>query len=467
MLITPPGGVATDMTKYVLWDQWSVQQELGRQGATAMFVLESQISSGTQHQTPMSLICKPMSIISFVDLTIGETIFAGLVSDPYLTFVSATVIQYWLTCVDFTYYADSAIVNGNFAAQSAGSMFAAVTAAANSQFNQSGCGITADPANPDGPPVAGGLQINNLQLTDAWDQICQAVSWNNDYAWYVDEARVAHFGSEVDTAFAVPSGITIYDDLLTQPQQPSQTVGFIDKGQMNRYEWDGSDLRNACITQGASTSYTTTDTWQADAVTAQWTLTYDLDSSGSLTLTVAGVAQTIEVVSDTANPTSQYQIVQSANGVWSLVPGTAAVPSSGAVALSYTYNQPLTASFVDTFSTAQYAGPNGGIYGVFLSDNTLTTNLLALDEARAQVAQYGYVQERFTFTTVANWPGHIKIGNVFYLNSVWIPDAQNNYTLGIIDTYIVTRNSIQGLAGGYRQYQVTAVRQHNLIWVPT
>jgi hypothetical protein len=462
--VTTPTGSPYDLSSYCEDTQWSVQQEYGRQGSTATFVLTAPTgySDPSATDTYLTTRVKPFSTVVFTDTGTGAVIFAGIAQQPYLVFLSATVIQYWVQCVDYTFYADNALVNASYPPMAGDQIIRQLCSDAN---NGNGCGITPGVVTS-APPVTA-FQSNYLQLTDAWDQVGSLVSWQNDYNWQVDSEL--HVNWETSQAIASPAlqnsvGYVTFSDSPETEGAMTTTLGYIDVSQMFQYIWDGSSLRNECVVQGANITKTTTQTWQGDGVTGSFTLTYDLDGSVDATLTVGGIEQSVSVVTDVATTTSDYCLVQSTiDGLWSLVNGVSGPPGAGQViSLSYTYNVPITQVYKDTTSQAQYDGPNGGVYAVYLSDNTLTTNAMALARAQSEVAQYAYVLETFTFTTAWGWPGHVDVGDAIWVSVRYIPDALNNWDIGIDDVYIVIRNNIQGGQVGYRQYQVTAVRYHTL-----
>ena len=490
---TPTGTTPSDVSTFCEDTQWSVQQEYGRQGSTATFVLTAPTgySFAGSKDTALTLLVKPMSTIALIDTSTGALIYAGIIQQPYLVFLSATIIQYWVQCVDFTYMVDSALVS-----YSPGPL-PGDQIVKNLIYNANGGGGTAETSNlgvqpgaVSSAPTISGFQSNYLQLTDAWDQVGNLVSWQNDYNWQVAASLVDDWETQleggasiadilnvvvnwqteqdiVNSAVAANGGGPLFTDDLSDLVGNVMTadVGLIDISQMFQYIWDGSSLRNQCVVQGANITKTTTDTWQGDGVTSQFQLTYDLDGSVDATLTIGGEAASVSVVTDVATATSDYCLVQSTiNGTWSLVNGVDGPPGAGqTISLAYTYNVPITVSVPSSASQAQYDNPyNKGVFAVYLSDSTLTTNSMAYQRAAAEVNQYCYVLETFTFTTAEGWPGHVDVGDCITISTQFIPDAYNDWDVGINDQYVVIRNNIQGTQVGRRQYQITAVRYQGL-----
>jgi hypothetical protein len=438
---------AFDASPFLENDTWYVQEEYGRQGATAYFVLHDEflISASLPHETNLTLVTKPMSQIVFTDPDIDVILFAGLLTDPTFVFLAATLAEYQLNCRDWTYYSDTRLVTASYLNKTVKYMVA-------DMVNNSNTGLTPDPDMPDGP-VVNAVQFDHVALSDSIDQLSQLASWQSDYAFWVGYDLILHWGNELDSPV---SGVTVTDAVTTSP---TSTLAFIDLAQQFTYEWDGTTLRNSCTVRGASKSQSQTDMWGGDGTTTSFPLSYDLDQSGALTLTVGGVGKTISVSSDPPTATTQFVLIQAPNGQWFLALGTSGVVGSGqAVSLTYTASIPITGKYTNPESVAQFDGPNGGVYEIFLADNTILTSQVAYSRARSEVQQFGDVLERFTFSIAENWPGHLRTGDAFYANMAYLPDSRNNWIVGIDDYYIVVQNTINGVQGGRRRYDIVAVR---------
>ena len=72
--------------------------------------------------------------------------------------------------------------------------------------------------------------------------------------------------------------------------------------------------------------------------------------------------------------------------------------------------------------------------------------------------EYAYAVERATFTSSPDWLGWVRSGQTLTYVNQFIPDARNNYALGVNDTFLCIANRIDLTDGGYRQAQITAVR---------
>ena len=234
-------------------------------------------------------------------------------------------------------------------------------------------------------------------------------------------------------------------------------------GQNFGYEWDGTSVRNRILVQGANQviSHTTvptgtpTDAWKANGTQHSWPLRHT--PNGSLALYVGTASTSVDLVQAASTSTATWQVAQNANGQWFL--NTATAPANGIVIrLWYDYLVPIVAQANDFASQNLYDGPNGGVYSEFISDSSLTTVPMALNRAQRERQEYAFAAERITFTTTEEFLGWVRAGETCTVVNQFIPDAQNSYSIGINDSFIVVSNSINFVDGGYRQMQVTAVR---------
>src|SRR5207302_2054421 len=110
--------------------------------------------------------------------------------------------------------------------------------------------------------------------------------------------------------------------------------------------------------------------------------------------------------------------------------------------------------------------PNSGVFQVAIKDKTILDVGTAQLRASNQLAQYSKLQERMNFTMVDNWPGHLKAGDTFLLQSQFIPDSQSSPpfsgTIGSVSgaTFFCHSVDISPAEGksGYRTYQIMAQR---------
>lgn len=438
-----------DMTQYLIQDTWYIQEEWGRQGATAYFEITDEYGSSTIHQSAVTVPgSKALSQIRLTDPAKNATLFQGLMANPAMVWEGAQKQTFRLNCRDYTYYADSRLVTASFKQQTMGSI-------ATQLVDTSNTGLTIDPNVPDGPVISS-IQFDHVPLSDALDQLCQLASWQADFGFWVDYNQVVHIADE---ATSRSSGVTVYDDAITGGGVLDASHAFIDLGQQFLYEYDGTQLRNTVTVRGASKTQNQTDKWGGDGQTTQWPLSYDVDTSSPITLHVAGVAKTVSVSTDPNTATTDFCLIQSAIGQWFLTPAVASTPTSGQlIQLDYTAQVPVQAVYQNGESVSQYGGPNGGIFEEFVQDDTLKDASAAYSRARSEVQQFGLAQERITFSIMESWPGYIRTGDWFTLNSIWLWNARGPYVVGFNDQYLVQRLTLAGTQANRRRYDIVGVR---------
>lgn len=454
--VTPPGGSPVNYTTKLTFTgssgQMGISQNFGRQGDTAQFVLSDDYSvSGTP-----SLIIKAMSQVKLVDNTAGLTLFAGVCNDPQLQPASPTLNEWQLNCVDYTWYADNAIVHGTFIGQTVDQIIIALTQQAN-------CGISAAKVANGGfvapGPTLASFVLNYDTLANAWRKLATLAAQVTPYGWYVDENRALHF---YDSTTALPSGVT-FTTSPTAAGLGSLTQAHFDWNASGTYEWDGSSVRNRTLVQGANQTIphgpvtkAPTASWRGNDVQTSWPLQYTV--TGSPILKVGGTTQPVTIVSSGAAGTGTWQIVQSSIGAYSLI-NTVDAPSDGTlIQIWYDYQVPIVAQANDYPSQALYTGPNRGVYSEYINDTSLTTVPMALARAQRQRTEYAFAVERIGFSSLPSFFGWVRAGQTCTIVNQFVPDAQNSYSWGVNDTFLVIANSVQFGAAGYRTMQLTAVR---------
>lgn len=455
LTLTPPGGSPTNYTSKLARagasGQLSINQNFGRQGDTATIPLVDEYAGTTS-----SFYVPALSQVKLVDNLAGQTLFAGVVDTPTLVVQGPNLNEWDLDCTDYTYYADNAIVRGIFNGQTVDQILIALTAQAN-------CGITAASVR-NGGFVAPGPQLatfvlNYCTLSDAWRKLATLAGQVTPYGWYVDENRALHF---YDSSTAQSSGVT-FTTTPTSGGAGSLTEAHFDAASFS-YAWDGTSIRNRVLIQGANQTIShgavaktrATDTWRGNGAQAAWPLRFTV--TGSPVLHVNGVPTPVTVVSAGSTGTGTWQIGQNAFGGWFLA-NTAGAPSNGVVIrLWYDYQVPVVARANDYASQATYAGPNGGVFVEYIHDTSLTTVPMALARALRERTEYAFAAERISFTTTPEWLGWARSGQTCRVVNRYVPDAQNSYTVGLNDTFIITGNSVAFGPGGYRQAQITAIR---------
>lgn len=456
--VTPPNGTATNYTSKLAYTgasgQISISQNFGRQGDTASFVLLDDWSQ--PGQSGPSLVIPAMSQVKLFDNTAGQTLFAGVCNDPHVYPAAATQNEWDLSCTDYTFYADNAIVHGTFNGLTVDQIIISLTQQAN-------CGITAATVRNGGfvapGPTLASFVLNYTTLSDAWRKLATLAAQVTPYGWYVDEFRRLHF---YDSTTALASGVT-FTTSPTSAGGGSLTEAHFDWDQSSSYEWDGSSVRNRILVQGANQTIaagavtgTPTDSWRGNGTQFSWPLRYTV--TGSPILKIGGVQQSVTIVNAGSTGTGTWQIQQNAFGQWFLT-NTVGAPADGTrIQIWYSYQVPVVARANDAASQALYAGPNGGVFTEYILDTSLTTVPMALARAMRERTEYGVAVERATFSTTPEWFGWIRAGQTCTYVNAYVPDSQNHNVFGVTDTFLVTGNSVQFGSGGYRSMQLTAVR---------
>lgn len=459
LTVTPPGGAALNLTQYLAWSggnqQMTITQNFGRQGDTAVIVLMDEFTA-TPHFT-----IQVMSQISLFDNIAGQSIFAGVINDPVLTPQGPRLFEWDLNCTDYTFYADNAVVKLIRIGATLDQIVVDLT-------NSADCGITAATVADGGfvspGPVLPDFVLNYTSLSSAWRTLATLGSQATPYGWYVDENRALHF---YDQSSALSSGVTF----TTKPTAGgSVTEGHMILDSQFQYEWDGTSLYNRILVQGATQTIQggsptgispapPTDTWIGNGYQTAWPLRYTV--SGTPTLYVGGVETTVTVVTPGEAVPAGWTVQQNTVGSFFLTVDTP--PTAGTTIQAwYSYQVPVVAQASDFQSQAAYAGPNGGVFAEFYSDSSLTTVPMALAWAMRARQEYAFAAERITFDTSEDWMGWVRAGWTCTIDNELMPDSENDYALGINDTFIVTANRVTFGQGSdnspYRQCEITAVR---------
>jgi len=453
--VTPPGGSPINYTAKFTYSGGSggasISQNFGRQGDTATFILTDEYATSGS-----AIHIQVLSQVKLVDNTAGQTLFAGLCTNPKLTVVSPTVNEWTLQCVDYAFYADTSEVHGTFFGFTVDQIIISLT-------RQADCGITADTIEnggfvQKGPQLASFILAYNT-LSNAWRKLSVLAGKQTPFGWYVDENRALHF---FDATTAQVSGVTFTTSPTTDG---SLTEGHFSRDSMN-YEWDGTGIRNRIIVQGAtnvvyhgSTSTASphpTDKWVSNGVQTAWPLRYTVIDVPIIKLNKTKVTPAVVPAGSPAS-SSTWQVVENSVGGWSLT--TSSPPAKGVeISIWYNYKVPVVAIANDFQSQATYPGPNHGIFATYILDRSLTTVPMALNRAMRERTEYAFAVERIIFNTTEDWIGWVRSGQVCTVVNAFVPDAQNSYALGINDTFLVTGNRVSFTTTGHRISNITAIR---------
>ena len=453
---------------------WSISQQWGRQGDTATFVLYDQYES-----IPL-ITPQPLSLVELTDSVAG-TLFKGLVYTPKQEVLSPNFNKWTLNCRDYTFFADQAVVFGDYANIAANTAIVTLTSQAN-------CGVTAaqTPGGYVSPgPIIPRLRINYLQLTKAWDYISKLCG-NGEYGWYVDADANLHWYNETQQTV---SGVTFTDDLSeysesysgsgTMPM--SATLGYYHRNGFS-YDWDASTIKNSILLRGGNYSGTKADTFvlagnsQAHVSSENsWLLSFPFNQQSSVTGIVAVTHNNVTTTYDAeilpygSTPTKPFVLTgqggSGAPGQWTLTLGTGlTLYETDKIVITYNYLQPIVTSVIDTASVSEYstvAGislPNNGLFSGYISDPNFYSLQSAQDRGRRDLKQYSFAQERVTFTVLPQWPGSVRAGDIVYFKNSKVLDSLNGYSEGIADNFFIIQVDIRGQQGALREYTFTAVR---------
>jgi hypothetical protein len=452
----------------------SISQNFGRQGDTATInLVDANYSTGL----PPNLNVKPtftvpnFSQVKLVDLSAAvyygsverATLFSGYVATPSIDVQSPTEVTWSLSCVDYSGYANGAIVQATFDGIHMGDAVVYLVKKAN-------CGLQAATV-PNGGFVELGPKIprtlvNYTNLTQGLQKISQMASSADTYGWYVDSSLNLHFFNQKT---AHDSGVTV-TDTPTSAGFFSFTECHIQQGSL-QYEYDGSSVYNRALCIGATRTKTPkasdgpVETFHCDGVTSNWPLKFipatEAGAQNRLQVTLNGISQTVSEDNGLTAPTTKYTIIQNANGTFSLTVNTkyAKIPAKGSV-LKIWYSYKVTVTSIADLKQSQNAigGPNRGIFSkVVVQPNILKTSAAA-QRATRELAEYGHPQERISFTTSPEWVGIFLAGEIFTLDSKLLLDSRRNFAPGLNAKFMITQQSINFRDGGFRTCQVQAIR---------
>lgn len=485
LYITPPNKPTINFADFLAYsggrNQISVSQNFGRQGDTASINL---VDGNYSYGTPPNMVVSPTftipaySQVKLIDLNAlahygsddQASIFVGYVSDPMLYINSPNEAEWSLSCVDYTGYANASIVQGLYEGIPMGDAVVDIVKKAN-------CGIKAALVTQGGHVEIGPnlprTIIHYTNLTNALQKISKMSSSQSAYGWYVDSELNLHF---YDQQQATSSGVTV-TDTPTAAGYFSFTEAHIDQSQGFQYEFDGTSLYNRALVVGASKTITTslkkapTQTFTADGSQTSFKLSHVPDTAVRNTttttkttlpaVTVNGIGQTVSVYDGTTPVTDQWTIEQNDDGSWSLkvTPNHGTIPSAGSkVSVWYRYKITITAQADLKQSQVSIGGPNHGIFSTVVNQTSIDSTAAAYQRATRELAEYGHPQERIKFTTTPEFVGIWRAGQTFILDSQFLLDSQNGFTPGLKAKFMITQQTCTVAQGGYRQWQVTAVR---------
>lgn len=455
LTVTAPNGTVHDVTEYLTYvganQEMTITQNFGRQGDTALLPLVFEHGASS-----FPVRVDPLSQIRLHDNHVGQTLFAGVVTNPGFCAQGVNLGEFDVTCTDYTFYADHALVRFPASGVTASDQIVV------SLTQQAKCGISAARV-ADGGYVAPGpalpqWTLGYVALSSAWRTLATAMGQVTPYGWYVDDSRQLHF---YDAETALHSGVTF---TTTPTTAGSTTQGHILLDSTFLWEQDATSLVNRVLVQGAAQGIdfnlkgSPTDEWKSDGVNTSWPLRYTVTSSPhDPVLYVGGVLTTLSAVNSGEAPTGPWCVISNSNGGFFLV-AASAPPAGTSIRIWYCYEAPIIMQAQDAQSIATYTGPNSGVFSEFISDSSLTTPPMALARAQQDRAEYAFPVQRITFNTSPEFLGWVRAGYVFTLDCGLIQDPERGYAMGVNDAFLCTANQVTFADGGYRTCQITGVR---------
>lgn len=419
---------------------WEIDQQLSRRGDTF------KCSLWDEHATSaLTFVPKALQTITLKDLSLNTTLFAGVITQPKYLHHGPNLAEWQLDCLDWTYYADTTIVTGDYFNQAA-------DAVVKTLVTQRNIGLTTNHVQS-GPQLPR-IKINHLTLSEAITRVSQYASQGSDYSWYIDENLDVHFFN--------PSQITPTGSYFTDNLSDNSANAIHYKADSSfDYLWDGTTVRTRATVRGADIVPSTAqvDSFVGNASSSAWPLTYPPSSSPSFSLTVGGTSKTVQT-DQGGTPTTQYIVTQMPSGQWFLRTGTDPTPGSGTVLqLTYFYALPVQTQVDDFGLESAYGGPNGGVFEVYIADSEIRDVGTAKARGQREVQEYAPIQERVELETSEDFTGHIRAGTILGFTNVIVPNSVNGYAPGFSDVnFLIIQNKITGIPGNHRAYAVTGVR---------
>ena len=493
--ITPPNSATVDYGHYLAYQGGkngiSVSQNFGRQGDTATIsIVDANYSTGVPPNLKVSpsFVFPSFSVVKLFDQTaynyyLGQgalpqdaddnaTLFYGYVQTQTLYINSPTEAEWTLSCVDFSGYANAAIVQGTFEGISMGNAVVDLVKKANCGINAS---LVSDGGFVEPGPILPRTVIHYQNLTSALQKVSKMASSQSAYGWYVDSQLNLHY---YDQQQAYDSGVVVTDKPTVEGYL-SYYECHIDQGAGLQYEFDGSSLYNRALVVGGSITHSTTlkkpptNSYVGDGQTSSWRLSYVPDTSARAVttqtlkktvlpaITVNGVQQSISIFDGITPVTDKWTIAQNNDGTWSLkvTPNYGTIPTTGSVIhLWYRYRSTITAQADLKQSQNAIGGLNKGIFAIVVNQQSISTTAGAYQRATRELAEYGHPQEKIVFTTNEEWIGLWRAGQLFILDSSLLLDSQRNFAPGLYAQYMITQQTINVTQGGYRKCSVTGIR---------
>ncbi|MCR2833474.1 hypothetical protein [Parerythrobacter lacustris] len=283
----------------------------------------------------------------------GTTIFGGVIVRITETLKSAQILEYAVSCNDYSQYLKRELVTERYEGETVGSIIADIIA------NYTTDGFTT--VNVVGGQEIGSIAFSRLNVADCLQKLADTLS----YVWYVDYDRDIHFfpkNTETGPALSDTSGNFIYDSLEIVE--------------------DLSQVRNVILVQGGEQISATprTEHFSGDGTRAQFALANKFDKLP--TITVGGVGQTVGV--EYLDDDTLFDCMWSFNEKYvRFTSGN--IPGSGTnnIEVAGTYLFPIVVNVPNLASIAEF-----GRYEFAITDTSIRSQSEAIDRAIAELKSY-------------------------------------------------------------------------------
>lgn len=207
----------------------------------------------------------------------GSRLFGGVVTTTNPMFDwGSDEITVDVSCQDFQYHLTRTLIADAFVSQTAGAIVRSIVTTAGTPY-----GIT-EGTIEDGPTIEA-FAIDYEEAGQAIERLAEITG----FEWYVDADKQLFFFSPASAVADAPWQLTIPASGVDAATAPITNL---------RAPRDGTQYRNAITLRGAqSVSDLRTDTRTSSGVEREYVTSFPLVVPGSLTLTIAGVPQTVGV----------------------------------------------------------------------------------------------------------------------------------------------------------------------------
>lgn len=347
-----------------------------------------------------------------ITLASGTKIFGGVITSVILQKQPTGVVEYGITCSDYTYILDRFLAHRSYSAMTdAAIIYDLITRYC------IGLGITT--TNVVSGVTINSIKFNYIQLSQVLRKIATLTGRN----WYIDYDKDIHYFPLVTNAapFNITSSTTTYSNL-----------------QISK---DASQLKNRVYVRGGTKlSDPTTYSVKGDTAARQFPLP---DKPHDVTLQVNGVTKTLGIKNVDLDGFDWYLNFQE-KYVEQDVSGSI-LTSGETLAVTYTYDIPILVAVEDTTSIYE-----NGVKEFAIFDKSIDTTQAARDRASAELTDYANDIVEGSFLTYE--PG-FRSGQYININLA---------EYGINANYMVQKVVARSMGGGVYNYQVSIASSKTL-----